>query len=284
MEKNALIEVSGLSKKYKSYHALNNLNFKVYEGEIFGFLGPSGAGKTTTIKILTGQLKQTSGSAYILKLPAEKVTEDIYQEIGIVSDMSGIYERLTVYQNLAFFGKLFSVNQSYIEELLRKFGLFDHRDKLAGKLSKGMKQRLVLIRAILHKPKILFLDEPTSGLDPVSANSVHDILDQLRKQGTAIFLTTHNMDEAEKLCDRIALLNEGFISELDTPAALRKKFNRNKQFKVQLTDQTEAILDDSEHSLNKIKDWFSNHLIETIHSCEPTLEQVFLEATGRKLI
>lgn len=283
MEKNALIEVSGLSKKYKSYHALNNLNFKVYEGEIFGFLGPSGAGKTTTIKILTGQLKQTSGSANILNLPTGKITEDIYQEIGIVSDMSGIYERLTVYQNLVFFGKLFSVNPSYIEELLRKFGLFDHRDKLASNLSKGMKQRLVLIRAILHKPKILFLDEPTSGLDPVSANSVHDILDQLRKQGTAIFLTTHNMDEAEKLCDRIALLNDGVISELDTPAALRKKFNRNKQYKVQLINQTEAILDDSEHSLNKIKDWLSNQLIETIHSCEPTLEQIFLEATGRKL-
>lgn len=284
MEKKALIEVSGLSKNYKTYHALNNLSFTVYEGEIFGFLGPSGAGKTTTIKILTGQLKQTSGSAYILNLPAEKITEDIYKEIGIVSDMSGIYERLTVYQNLAFFGKLFSVSSSYIEEQLRKFGLFDHRDKLAGNLSKGMKQRLVLIRAILHKPKILFLDEPTSGLDPLSANSVHDILDQLRKQGTAIFLTTHNMDEAEKLCDRIALLNDGVISELDTPAALRKKFNRNKQYKVQLTDQTEAILDDSEHSLNKINDWFSNHLIETIHSCEPTLEQIFLEATGRKLV
>lgn len=284
MERKVLIEARGISKQFKNYQAINQLDFKVYEGEIFGFLGPSGAGKTTTIKILTGQLRQTSGQASILGIPVEHVDEDIYKRIGIVSDMSGFYEKLTVYQNLKFFAKLLNVDPASIDELLKKFGLYEHRQKLAEKLSRGMKQRLVLIRAILHKPQLLFLDEPTSGLDPVSALSVHQMMEELRAGGTSIFLTTHNMEEADKLCDRVALLNEGIIAELDTPENLRLKFNKQKRFNVLLTDETEVQLMQSVETAKLIEKWIAADRVETIHSCEPTLEKVFLEATGRKLI
>lgn len=284
MERKVLIEARGISKQFKNYQAINQLDFKVYEGEIFGFLGPSGAGKTTTIKILTGQLRQTSGQASILGIPVEHVDEDIYKRIGIVSDMSGFYEKLTVYQNLKFFAKLLNVYPASIDELLKKFGLYEHRQKLAEKLSRGMKQRLVLIRAILHKPQLLFLDEPTSGLDPVSALSIHQMMEELRAEGTSIFLTTHNMEEADKLCDRVALLNEGIIAELDTPENLRLKFNKQKRFNVHLTDDTEVQLMQSVETAKLIEKWIAADRVETIHSCEPTLEKVFLEATGRKLI
>jgi len=284
MERKVLIEARGISKQFKNYQAINQLDFKVYEGEIFGFLGPSGAGKTTTIKILTGQLRQTSGQASILGIPVEHVDEDIYKRIGIVSDMSGFYEKLTVYQNLKFFAKLLNVDPASIDELLKKFGLYEHRQKLAEKLSRGMKQRLVLIRAILHKPQLLFLDEPTSGLDPVSALSVHQMMEELRAEGTSIFLTTHNMEEADKLCDRVALLNEGIIAELDTPENLRLKFNKQKRFNVHLTDDTEVQLMQSVETAKLIEKWIAADRVQTIHSCEPTLEKVFLEATGRKLI
>lgn len=284
MERSVLIEAKGISKQFKNYQAINQLDFKVYEGEIFGFLGPSGAGKTTTIKILTGQLKQTSGEASILGIPVEKVNEDIYKKIGIVSDMSGFYEKLTVYQNLKFFAKLLAVNPAVIDDLLKKFGLYEHRQKLAEKLSRGMKQRLVLIRAILHKPKLLFLDEPTSGLDPVSALAVHQMMEELRAEGTSIFLTTHNMEEADKLCDRVALLNEGVIAELDSPENLRLKFNKQKRFSIQLTDETEVQLMQSVETAKLIEKWIAADRVETIHSCEPTLEKVFLEATGRNLV
>lgn len=284
MERKVLIEARGISKQFKNYQAINQLDFKVYEGEIFGFLGPSGAGKTTTIKILTGQLRQTSGQASILGIPVEHVDEDIYKRIGIVSDMSGFYEKLTVYQNLKFFTKLLNVDPASIDELLKKFGLYEHRQKLAEKLSRGMKQRLVLIRAILHKPQLLFLDEPTSGLDPVSALSVHQMMEELRAEGTSIFLTTHNMEEADKLCDRVALLNEGIIAELDTPENLRLKFNKQKRFNVLLTDETEVQLMQSVETAKLIEKWIAADRVETIHSCEPTLEKVFLEATGRNLV
>lgn len=284
MERNILIEAVGLSKQFKEYEAIKKLDFTVYEGEIFGFLGPSGAGKTTTIKILTGQLRQSSGKATILGISTENVDEEIYKKIGIVSDMSGFYEKLTVYQNLKFFAKLLEVDSTYIDELLKRFDLYKHRQKLAGQLSKGMKQRLVLIRAVLHKPKLLFLDEPTSGLDPVSALSVHKMMEELRAEGTSIFLTTHNMEEADKLCNRVALLNEGRIAEMDTPANLRLKFNKQKQFNIQLKDKTEIQLEESVETAKQIEKWIAMNQLETIHSCEPTLEKVFLEATGRNLI
>ena len=162
---NEYIRINHISKKFGSEIVLKDLEAVLQKGEILGFLGPSGAGKTTTIKILTGQLKPTSGDAYILGIHVKNIDETIYEQIGIVTDQSGIYERLSVYDNLKYFAKILKVDQARIDELLQRVGLFDYKKKPAGKLSKGQTQRLILARAILHKPRVLFLDEPTSGLD-----------------------------------------------------------------------------------------------------------------------
>lgn len=284
MEKQLVIHVEQLSKRFKNESALKNLNFSVRSGEIFGFLGPSGSGKTTTIKILTGQLAQTSGRAVVLGTPVEQINESIYEQVGIVTDNSGIYERITVYSNMKFFANILGVGKERIDFLLTRVGLFEHKDKIASKLSKGMTQRLVLARSLLHKPKVLFLDEPTSGLDPTTALAVHELLTELKESGTAIFLTTHNMDEATKLCDHVALLNDGVIVENGTPKALSLKYNLNKSYQILLKDKKEIILPHSDETGKKIKQWIASDELVTIHSNEPTLEKVFIELTGRNLL
>ncbi|WP_078378695.1 ABC transporter ATP-binding protein [Sutcliffiella halmapala] len=284
MEKQIVIRVEHLSKKFKKESALKDLNFSVRSGEIFGFLGPSGSGKTTTIKILTGQLAQTSGRAMVLGKPVEQINESIYEQVGIVTDNSGIYERLTVYSNMKFFANILDIGKERIDFLLTRVGLFEHKDKIASKLSKGMTQRLVLARALLHQPKVLFLDEPTSGLDPSTAVAVHELLTELKESGTAIFLTTHNMDEATKLCDHVALLNDGIIVEHGTPKALSLKYNQNKSYQILLKNEKEFTLPHSDETGKKIKQWMASGELVTIHSNEPTLEKVFIELTGRELL
>ena len=207
------ISISHLSKKFDKDYVLKDVNAVLREGEILGFLGPSGAGKTTTIKILTGQLRPTSGEARVLGINCDEIDERIYEQIGIVTDSSGVYERMSVYDNLKYFARLMNAPLENIDPLLKRIGLYEHRKKPAGKLSKGQKQRLVVARAVLHKPKVLFLDEPTSGLDPSTALEIHEMLQELKESGMAVFLTTHNMEEATKLCDHVALLNEGVIME-----------------------------------------------------------------------
>ncbi len=170
-----------------------------------------------------------------------------------------------------------------IDPLLKRIGLYEHRKKPAAKLSQGQTQRLILARAILHKPKVLFLDEPTSGLDPSTALEVHKMLMESKAEGMSIFLTTHNMEEATKLCDHVALLNEGVIVEYGSPEEICLKYNKMKKYKVQLTDGTKHLLDQGAETAEKIASWMAGGQIETLHSCEPTLETVFLEVTGRKL-
>lgn len=278
-----LIQLSHLSKQFQKTIALKDVNVTIQEGEIFGFLGPSGAGKTTTIKILTGQLTPTSGMASILGVNVSYLNHDIYQKIGIVTDNSGLYEKLTVYQNLAFFASLLDIDHHRINELLQKVGLENEQKKGVSKLSKGMKQRLNLARALIHQPKILFLDEPTSGLDPSTASMIHKLLLELRDQGTAIFLTTHNMDEATKLCDQVALLNDGRIATQGSPSELCLQFNQSKKYHVILSDHSEYWLEQNEENRTQINKWMNSNQLEAIHSCEPTLEQVFLTVTGRNL-
>ena len=170
-----------------------------------------------------------------------------------------------------------------IDPLLKRIGLYEHRKKPAAKLSKGQTQRLILARAILHKPKVLFLDEPTSELDPATALEVHKMLMESKAEGMSIFLTTHNMEDATKLCDHVALLNEGVIVEYGSPEEICLKYNKMKKYKVQLTDGTKHLLDQGAETAEKIASWMAGGQIETLHSCEPTLETVFLEVTGRKL-
>ncbi|MDZ5781924.1 ABC transporter ATP-binding protein [Marinococcus luteus] len=278
------IQVKQLSKKFKGETALKDISFSVRAGDIFGFLGPSGSGKTTTIKILTGQLAQSSGQAFVLGHPVERIDESIYEQLGIVTDNSGVYERLSVYHNLSTFAKLLNVDKKRIDVLLKKVGLYEEKNKLASKLSKGMKQRLVLTRAMLHQPKVLFLDEPTSGLDPVTTEAIHALLMEIKNNGTAIFLTTHNMNEATKLCDHVALLNDGLIVEHDSPRALTLKYNRDKRYQVLLRNGEEVTLTHTAEAIQQLNHWLTNDEVLTIHSNEPNLERVFLEVTGRELV
>lgn len=284
MDQKPIIQVEHLSKQFKNESALKDLSFSVHSGQIFGFLGPSGSGKTTTIKILTGQLAQTSGKGIVLGKPVEQINESIYEQVGIVTDNSGLYERMTVYGNLKLFAKLLNVEKVRIDNLLKRVGLFEHKHKIASKLSKGMTQRLVLARALLHQPTVLFLDEPTSGLDPSTASAVHDLLTEIKESGTAIFLTTHNMDEATKLCDHVALLNNGMIVEHGAPQDLCLKYNQNKSYHVLLKDERELLLPHSDETGKQIHQWIARDELVTLHSSEPTLEKVFLKLTGRGLL
>lgn len=277
------ITISHLSKKFDKDYVLKDVNAVLRKGEILGFLGPSGAGKTTTINILTGQLLPTSGKAEVLGINSNEIDERIYEQIGIVTDSSGIYERMSVYDNLKYFARLLNAPLENIDPLLKRIGLYEHRKKPAGKLSKGQTQRLIVARAVLHKPKVLFLDEPTSGLDPSTALEIHKMLLEMKEEGMAIFLTTHNMEEASKLCDHVALLNEGVIVEYGTPEEICLKYNKDKKYRIQLTDGSKFVLQQGPKSAEKIMLWISEDRIETIHSCEPTLETVFLEVTGREL-
>ena len=279
----AYIRAEHITKQYDKEPVLKDLNAKKKKGEILGFLGPSGAGKTTTIKILTGQLKPTSGDAYLLGIHVKNMDETIYEQIGIVTDQSGVYERLSVYENLKYFARILRVDAGEIDGLLQRVGLLEHKKKAAGKLSKGQMQRLVLARAVLHKPRILFLDEPTSGLDPSTALKIHRMLMELKNEGMAIFLTTHNMEEAAKLCDHVALLNDGQIVEYGTPKELCLRYNRDKRYRVLLESGEELVLAQTQENADRLSELMKSNQVAALHSCEPTLESVFLTVTGRKL-
>ena len=278
-----MIKLERISKTFNTEPVLKGIDAELHAGEILGFLGPSGAGKTTTIKIITGQLRQTAGEAFIRGINCRNIDETIYEQIGIVTDSSGCYEYLSVYKNLEYFAKLLKVSKERITEVLCQVGLAEHSRKLAGKLSKGQRQRLVLARAVLHKPKVLFLDEPTSGLDPSTAQEIHKMLLQLKREGMAIFLTTHNMEEAAKLCDHVALLNEGVIVEYGRPKEICLKYNKQKRYAVHLSDNSDHVLEQTQESIMQMGRWMEENKIESLHSCEPTLEKVFLEVTGREL-
>ena len=284
MSHTSVIEVRDLVKQFKNQTALNHLDFSVESGEIFGFLGPSGAGKTTTIKILTGQLLASSGETKLLGIATDALTQDIYQEVGIVTDNSGLYENVSVYRNMKFFADLLKVDKKRIDFLLERVGLAQDKKKLARRLSKGMRQRLVLARALLHSPKVLFLDEPTSGLDPATAQAIHKLLKEVQAEGTTIFLTTHNMEEATKLCDRVALLNDGKIVSLDTPRNTCLNFKRERKLEVGLRDKSQVVINQDSAGIAQLNEWLSQDLVETIHSNEPTLEEVFNAKTGRELL
>ena len=210
-----MIEMRNVEKKFGGQAVLSGVNFKVDEGEIFGLLGPSGAGKTTIINILTGQLKEDSGTALVNALP---------NDIGVMLDIGGLYPHLSCLENLNLYAGIYGLPKEKPMEVLATVGLEDSAKKMVAKLSRGMSQRLALARAILYEPKLLFLDEPTSALDPGTSKGVCRLLQELREGGATIFLTTHNMDEALKLCDRIALLYDGKIVEQGPPTEICQRY------------------------------------------------------------
>lgn len=279
----SIITMENVQKSFQGRKVLNDINCSIGECEIFGLLGPSGAGKTTIINILTGQLKANGGEAAIFGVNCGKLTKEIHAKIGMVLDDSGLYSRLSCYDNLAVFADIYSIPKRRIKDMLEKVKLGDAVKTSVSKLSKGMTQRLVLARAVLHNPKLLFLDEPTSGLDPNTMKEIHNLIFELRKNGTSVFLTTHNMEEATKLCDNVALLNDGEIVEYGEPDALCRKHNTVKNVKLLLKNGRDIELPCDGTSARVISDYFTDNMVESIHSSEPDLETVFIKLTGREL-
>lgn len=277
------IEISEVRHHFGEKEVLKGITLSADEGEIIGLLGPSGAGKTTLIKIITGQLVPSSGSVRLAGHDMSQPGREIYHKIGMMMDDFGVYERLSCYDNLKLYADIYRIGAERIKEVLKWVGLYEDRRCPAQKLSKGMRGRLLLARAVLHRPKILFLDEPTSGLDPATTRRIHDLIYQMQQEGATVFLTTHNMTEAEKLCKHIALLHEGSIVEYGEPKEICRRYNHQNRLRLLLNDGTTVQLPNTEEAAEQIREYLLERRIETIHSTEPDLESVFMELTGRSL-
>jgi ABC-2 type transport system ATP-binding protein len=242
-----MIKVENLTKKFGEVTAVEGLTFQVEEGEVFGFLGPNGAGKTTTVRMLCCLISKTSGNAriadYQIGKPADSLL--IRKMSGLVPDNVGLYDDLSAFDNLEFYGKLYECpegrRRENIERFLKMLDLWERRDARAGSFSKGMKQKLALARALVHEPKILFMDEPTANLDPESAKTVRDFILDIKKQGRTIFLNTHNLDEAQRVCDRIAIIKTRLL-RIGSPEQLRESLTKPK-IEVRLAEVSQALVD-----------------------------------------
>lgn len=223
----SVIEIKNLSKRYKNNMAVKDISFSVNKGEVFGFLGPNGAGKTTTINILLGLLHPDNGKCMIFQRNIREIDKTIYKKMGVVFEEKNLYNRLTGTQNLKFFADMYGVGIDRIKYLLNKFDLSDAASRQVKTYSKGMRQRLLICRALLNEPELLILDEPTGGLDPVSLRIIHNSILDLKKEGKTILLSTHYMEEAERLCDRLAFINKGEIITISTPDQLKKKYGED---------------------------------------------------------
>lgn len=240
------IEVDDLTKHFGDLTAVDGVSFQVRKGEVFGFLGPNGAGKSTTIRMLTGVLRPDAGSARIAGKDIKSDTDAAKSEVGIVPEQFNAYPDLTGWKNLMLAGELYGVprktRQRRAEELLRSFGLYDRRDSPASEYSKGMKQRLMLTMALVHDPSVLFLDEPITGLDVQSQQLIRERITGLNREGRTVFFTTHDIDEADRLCDRVAIINRGEIAAIDAPEALKHTIERTRGVEVSFAEPTEGAM------------------------------------------
>ena len=234
-----MIRTENLTKRFKETLAVDGLNLDIREGEVFGFLGPNGAGKTTTVRMLTSLIGPTSGAATVAGFPIGQRNTDIRRNVGVLTETPGMYDNLSAEYNLRIFADLYEVRDAagQVEKYLKLLGLYDRRLDSAGTFSKGMKQKLAIARAVLHEPKIVFLDEPTAALDPEAAHLVRDFIAELKKGGRTIFLCTHNLDEADRLCDRIGVFKTRLLM-VDTPSNLRASiFGRKVVFHLRAADE-----------------------------------------------
>ena len=307
MPQENIISVSNLTKYYGNLLAVDQISFEVKNQEIFGFLGPNGAGKTTTINMLTGITKPTSGKASIAGYDITKEPIKAKELIGVVPDVSGVYDELTAWGNINFSAKLHSVpkekRKTRARELLELFDLYDRRNDPVGTFSRGMKKRLMIATTLVYEPKIIFLDEPTTGLDVQSSRQIRDLIKEMNKNGTTFFLTTHYIEEADQLCQRIAIINKGKLITVDTPERLKKmvqaeniieiSFNNATDFSeklkelspiknvVRVADKFRLYVEDLSETLPLIVDFAShNHLkVTSIITLKPTLEDAFVSLT-----
>jgi ABC-2 type transport system ATP-binding protein len=270
---------------------VDDVSFSVLKGEIFGFLGPNGAGKTTTIRMLTGLTRPTAGQARVLGLDLHRDLPRIKKQIGVVPETSNLYNELSARDNLIFMEQLYGVprheRESRAEELLRRFRLGERARTPFARLSRGMKRALTIAAALVHRPRLLFLDEPTVGLDVVNARSLRALVEGLREQGVTIFLTTHYLEEADRLCDRVALIVQGRIVALDTADGLKTRVQRGATVEVRLSSPSGEQLErfhgeDAEAALNAALTHARSEgrRVLAVNTLQPTLEDAFIELTG----
>jgi ABC-2 type transport system ATP-binding protein len=282
------ILVEDLRYAYGQRTAVDGISFSVDRREILGFLGPNGAGKSTTVKMLTAQLKPGGGRAVLLGLDVARQPKQIQQRIGVGFEQPNLYEQLSARDNLRFFADLFGVRQLDVDGLLDRVGLADRARERVERFSKGMKQRLMVARALVNSPDILFLDEPTEGLDPASAAAIRRIIREERERGATVFLTTHDMHEADELCDRVAFLAGGRIAALDTPQALKQHYGTRA---VTVTFRSaDGMIDsrgfalDRPDSADELAALMRSVEVLTMHSREATLDDIFMRVTGKELV
>ncbi|MGC5773488.1 ABC transporter ATP-binding protein [Paenibacillus pabuli] len=279
-----VIQVEHIRKRFEKKDALTDVSFSIRKGDIFGFLGPSGSGKTTLIKLLTAQLNPTSGQATVFNEPAAMMQQSGQKmRFGILTDNSGLYERLSIEENLELYRKLYDLPKSSIDRVLQFVNLSGERKKKVNFLSKGMRQRVMLASAIIHEPELLFLDEPTSALDPVNSAHIYKGLRYLNENGTTIFLTTHDMAEAELLCNRVAILYQGHIQAIGSPRELKKQHRENVVCVDLINGETHELPMDEE-TADQIADWMKHGWIDRLVTKEPTLGDIFIKMTGSELL
>lgn len=278
-----MIDVQHLVKHYGDVRAVDDISFTVHSGEVFGLLGHNGAGKTTTLRMLTGRTLPTAGRASIGGFDVVTQLEQVKPLINLVFEDQNLYERLSGYDNLKFFADLYGAPGSRVDELLQRFSLTEASKRKLKTYSSGMKQRLLIARALINSPSVLLLDEPTRGLDPASARQMRDIIRDLAESGVSVLLCTHYMEEADELCDRVAFLANGRIVALDTPRELKLRYGEPTA-RVLLRDRSEhdVSLSSSEDAA-RVGQWIERGDILTMHSNEGTLEDVFIALAGRPL-
>jgi len=284
-----MIKVNDLEFTYRKSpgKAIKGISFDIGDGEIFGFLGPSGAGKTTTQRIIIGLLRGYQGSVDVMGKERRMWGKDIFEKIGVAFDFPNLYEKLTAYENLDLLGSYYKNNSLDKDQLLDSVGLLADRDKRVEKFSKGMKMRLNFIRSVMHDPEILFFDEPTSGLDPVNAKIIRDMILDFKNKGKTVFLTTHNMNEADYLCDRVAFIVEGTIPVIDNPGELKIKYGQKS---VKVSYNGDGKLQEELFPLtgigcnSRFLEILNQDCVRTIHTQEATLEDIFIKLTGRELL
>ncbi len=286
MPENAIV-TNNLTYQYGNLTAVDHINFEVAEQEIFAFLGPNGAGKSTTINMLTGQLKPKEGRAIILGMDVADDPNKVQEKIGVCFEITNLYEQLSAKDNLSLFAKLFGVKEFDPDVLIKRVGLDGRGDDTVETYSKGMKQRLMVARALVNLPDVLFLDEPTEGLDPQSSLAIRNIILEERDRGATIFLTTHDMAEADMLSDRVAFIDDGKIAAIDTPHNLKQQYGK-RVLRAEVSggdgklQEREIELDKAETAA-EVERLFEQEKVVTVHTEEATLEDIFIEITGRAL-
>ncbi len=284
--KKVVVEAKNISYSYGDFLAVKDVSFSLNSGEVLGFLGPNGAGKTTVIKMLTGQLEVQKGSIKIFGKRLKKEDSEIRKRIGVCFEEKNLYENMTARENLQFFAKLFGIQKYDFDKALKRVDLAGRADDRVGTFSKGMRQRLMIARTLLNTPDILFLDEPTSGLDPTSSQAIREIIREEMERGATVFLTTHDMHEADQLSHKVAFINEGEIVALDTPENLKVEHGK-RSVKVRVRRgkkiETKTLSLEDEGVGEKIKSLVDSKKLLTIHTEESNLEDIFIKLTGRRL-